>query len=252
MIMRREFFNELGGFSEDLTWGEDIEILVRASYKRGRYHLFTESFVYYRDHKHGLSKQVDARVGRRRMWKRFLRNIGASAELHQFLNLFGSMAESLSDLEAEKLPVVRVSSEADGNLKQTHYYPPLVSLYRTDLYMTTPESLVPNLDGFIDITGNHVVKFKNIARITLNSKRRASAKLDRERKRGTKKQLVSFDIVVEDYCSIHINRDIEVRLEKGSNRISLALSSGEMLRMTSNDDIQFIYVCNVQFEVTGG
>ncbi len=249
MIMRRKFFEQIGGFSEDLTWGEDIEILVRASFLGGKYHFFTESFVFYRDHKNGLSKQVDARVGRRRMWKRFLKNVGMSPELHQFLNLFGSMAEAVKDQEAEKRPIIRDSSGVGDDTKYTHYYPPLISLYRTDLYMTTPEGLVSNLDFFSKALINRSDKFKNIVKIRLNTKQSPQKNQLLSKKSSSQSLMVSFDVIAEDYCSISINQDIELRLEKGSNRLSLNMSSNDKINITSESDVKCLYICNVQTEV---
>lgn len=248
MIMKREFFHKIGGFSEDLTWGEDIEILVRASFMGGKYHFFTESFVYYRDHKNGLSKQVDSRLGRRRMWKRLLKNLGMDPELHQFLNLFGTMAEALKDQEAEKRPIIRNDIDVGEDIGFTHYYPPLVSLYRTDLYFTTPDALVPNLDFVLSALTNVASKYKNIVMIKINSKSRSKSRAIPTFGKLPKQLILSFDVISSDYCTVKINKEIEARLEKGSTGISLRMSSTDRMEITSDGDVETIYVCNVQIE----
>lgn len=84
LLIKKTTLQNLGGFNEELFYGEDQELLTRLIHRGARYILSPESFIHYRLHETNLTKNIDHVKASGLVSEIILRNLG----MNNFFPLF--------------------------------------------------------------------------------------------------------------------------------------------------------------------
>jgi GT2 family glycosyltransferase len=104
--VRREFFNIIGGFDEELRTSEDLEFLVRAIAHGAKYVLCPQPLIYYRVHDNNTSHRLDPHHGMIQFLEKSKGHL-FNADLKPFMQMVTAWAYSRENILMRGAPAIR-------------------------------------------------------------------------------------------------------------------------------------------------
>ncbi|MFL5813671.1 MAG: glycosyltransferase, partial [Bdellovibrionia bacterium] len=226
LIVRREFYQAIGGYSESLRWGEDHEFLLRAILGKARYLLSPDPFIYYRLHPTNSSRSADVESLYRKMLDELVKNCGFTHEVTNLVSLFRSWAHRLDHLAGDPTP---------SSVKPR----PLINPDRKDLHLYLKNARKVDFGRLTRVFSNPMVDLQGFVQIQLDKRLRPASA-------SGPAQDLSIMILSPREGSICINGSVELDIKKGLSRIKIRKPKNSKLALSSPDGLQSVYVLGIE------
>jgi glycosyltransferase involved in cell wall biosynthesis len=226
LIVRREFYQAIGGYSESLRWGEDHEFLLRAILGKARYLLSPDPFIYYRLHPTNSSRNAEIESLYRKMLDELVKTCGFTHEVTNLVSLFRSWAHRLDHLAGDPAP---------SSIKPR----PLINPDRKDLHLYLKNARKVDFGRLSRVFSNPMVDHQGFVQIQMDKRVRSVST-------SGPAQDLSIMILSPREGSICINGSVELDIKKGLSRIKIRKPKNSKLTLASPDGLQSVYVLGIE------
>jgi glycosyltransferase involved in cell wall biosynthesis len=226
LIVRKAFYNAIGGYSESLRWGEDHEFLLRAILGKARYVLSPDPFIFYRLHPSNSSRNADVETLYRKMLDELVKKCGFTHEVTNLVGLFRSWAHRLDHLSGDPTPsAIKIR--------------PLINPERVDLYKLLKNIRKVDFERISRAFSNSMVDHQGFVQIKLEKR------LRRVNTSGPAQNL-SITLLSPHEGSIYINGSLKLEIKKGMSRIKIRKPKNAKLTLASISGLQSVYVIGME------